>query len=385
MRLTAAGFRPRAIGSTRLLSCVALVVLLCGAASAQSPEEDAVEAARVEGYASAVIDLTVESAPYRLELREGTLYIWLSDEARRSRIDWDQLSARLVRIDGVERVVIEEEPLSPEDTPSGGGAVALMELWEGSGILFLPRHDLFDPLLADPRWPRFGASILGYLEPRSDSIGNPTFGETVPVLRGPVGGGQLELSLQAGVYSIFKMDESSTPLINTDFQIGGILTWQRDWFTVALRGFHISSHVGDEFLLDNEDFDRINLSYEQVDLYVSLKPTRWGRLYFGGGYHVHRETDDLDRAILQFGAELKSPRAYLDHRIRPVAALNVRLLEESQYDPDVSLVWGLQLENTLPGGIIIQFLGRYYEGRSPDGQFFVDNIEYVGFGMDLYI
>jgi len=368
------------------VAALALVLAALGAGAGAEEMGDATADARVEGYASALIDvLVVPAAPYAVEVHEGVLHLRLSEEARQSGVDWQQLAARLARIDGVERVVLED--LSPADSESLAEeeprSVALLELWPGSGVLLLPRQDLFAPLLADPRWPRFGASILPYLDDQFDRVGATAFGETIPVLRGPVLDGQLELSLQAGVFSIFDFGFSSTALVNSDFQVGGLLSWQRGPFTVAARGLHQSSHLGDEYLLKT-DIDRVNLSYEQLDLLVSLQPLPYLRLYGGGAYIVHRETKDLDRGSAQLGLELRSPRAYLDHHLRPLAAVDIGLLEESGWDPDVSLVWGVQLENALPLGVVVQFLGRYYNGRSPDGQFFTRDVEYVGFGADLY-
>jgi len=106
----------------------------------------------------------------------------------------------------------------------------------------------------------------------------------------------------------FDMNAPSSDLINTDFMVGIPLSWRSGLFSTCVRVYHQSTHLGDEFLLSRPGFNRVNFSYEEVKAILSLDaPGGWGRLYAGGGYLLHREPDNLDRAKVQWGVELRGP------------------------------------------------------------------------------
>ena len=148
-----------------------------------------------------------------------------------------------------------------------------------------------------------------------------------------------------------------------------------------LRVYHQSSHLGDEFLLSNQ-VDRVNLSYEVLDLLLSFEPWRWLRVYGGGGLYLDREPN-LERGLLQTGVELTSPVAYIAGYLRPVAALDLQNREESNWKPDLSLRAGVQIEHPALENRRLQILGEYFDGRSPNGQFLEQSIRTVGVGVFL--
>lgn len=79
-------------------------------------------------------------------------------------------------------------------------------------------------------------------------------------------------------------------------------------FSTRMRLYHQSTHLGDEFVLHNPGFNRVNYSYEEGEAILSLDaPGGWGRLYTGGGYLLHREPANLDRLKVQAGVKLRGP------------------------------------------------------------------------------
>ena len=269
-------------------------------------------------------------------------------------------------------------------SPDSGGPA------DDGGVELLPREELFDPLLADPRWPHFAASGQWYLDDDElKRVGVPSFGESFALLGGPAGDeGRWELGLHAAVFSIFDFDSESFDLVNSDFLVGLTGVYRLAGFSVLARVFHQSSHLGDEFLLRSR-IDRINLSYEVVDLLLSIEPHRAVRLYGGGGYMFHREPSDLEPFSAQGGIEFHSPSAFLGGHLRPVAAFDVQAREEAEWRPDYSARAGLQIENTALertplSGLRLQILLEYYDGRSPNGQFFRRDIQYLGVGAHLH-
>jgi hypothetical protein len=141
--------------------------------------------------------------------------------------------------------------------------------------------------------------------------------------------------------------------------------------------------LGDEFLLRNP-VNRINLSFETVDLKLSYDLLDFLRLYAGGGVHFRREPTDLDPWRAQYGVEARSPRTFLDGLVRPVAYADFQTIQENQWSTDVSLRAGVQFENARIGGRNLQLLAEYFKGFSPNGQFFLRRIELIGIGIHLY-
>lgn len=256
---------------------------------------------------------------------------------------------------------------------------------ENVGYTLLPTRPLFDPLIADPRWPRFGAEYQAYHDdPELRNVANVAFGGLLPILQGPLPGeGRFEIGLQAGVFSIFDLDGESFDLINSDFWAGIPFTAKWGPFSAMLRLYHQSSHLGDEFLL-REQVDRVNLSYEAIDLLPSFDLWDWGRLYFGAGWLFDVDPRGLKRWYAQLGGSLRSPVAFFGW-LRPIAALDLKRTAEQDWHTDYSLKFGVRFENEkVFKGRQLLLLGGYYKGNSPNGQFFDRRIEFWSIGTQFY-
>lgn len=374
---------------------------------------EAHQVGRIEGYALATLERELEVVVERVSLVDGALEVVVRE--RPPSLKLDTLVRSLLAIEGVERVEVfdadaPEEPIavgprlkatagdaeSDADSDADPAGALVVEVEDpakadasgadeatasGAGPEFLPRDELFDPLRADPRWPRFTVAMLHYLDdPEIDLVGAVSFGETFPLVRWDFDrSGKLELGIQGGVFSAFDLEAPSSDLVNSDFLGGAFASYHLGDFVATLRVYHQSSHLGDEFLLRNR-VERVNLSFEVVDLLLGFQPADWIRLYAGGGLLVHREPA-LDRGLLQTGVELESPEAFAGGWLRPVVALDVQLRQESDWNEDLSLRFGLQIEHPRLRRVRLALLGDYYRGRSPNGQFFVRRIETIGFGL----
>jgi len=249
----------------------------------------------------------------------------------------------------------------------------------------LPTGRLFKPLTADPRWPHFSFAYHHYLDDdRLESVGATSFGESLGFYRNRAPfDGQWQVGIQAGVFAIFDLDADSNDLINADYWIGIPLSYRAGPVSALLRLYHQSSHLGDEFLLRSRT-DRVNLSYEGVDLKLSLAPVSWARIYAGGGYLLRTDPDDLEPWSGQAGFELTSRRAYAGGLLRPVGALDAQFWEETDWNTDLSIRGGLQVESEVTADHMVQLLAEYYNGHSPNGQFYDRKVEYVGLGVHFY-
>ena len=80
------------------------------------------------------------------------------------------------------------------------------------------------------------------------------------------------------------------------------------------------------------------------------------------------------------GAELRSPRAGAQF----VAGIDLKASELHDWSPATSSRIGVQFVRTGPGNHparLVMLLLEMYQGPSPYGQFFQDDISYVGVGL----
>ena len=142
---------------------------------------------------------------------------------------------------------------------------------------------------------------------------------------------------------------------------------------------------GGEYLLSGQSGERVNLSYEGVDLLLSFHLLLGFRLYGGSGYLFNSDPDDLERGIAQAGLELRSPGTWWGGALRPVAAIDLQSHEENDWDVNVSVRTGFQLENPDLFSRKLLILLEYYNGSSPNGQFYArDNVEHIGLGLHFF-
>ncbi|WP_032739943.1 DUF1207 domain-containing protein, partial [Chlamydia psittaci] len=85
--------------------------------------------------------------------------------------------------------------------------------------------------------------------------------------------------------------------VNSDFFVAGLLGFAVDKWSFRLRLWHLSSHLGDEFLLTHPDFPRFNLSDEGIDVFASLHYNPQIRLYGGVGYIISRDLTFPERPL----------------------------------------------------------------------------------------
>jgi hypothetical protein len=365
--------------STALVLCATALIL--GEAPARAVPDDAYLA----GYATAMIERDLGLVVVSLEVRDRVAYVVVQSLGDHPA---ERITAALTEIEGIERVEVSEarsgEVAPAPAEPPAGDEVPVENGKAPDPFELLPRVELFDPLIADPRDPHFSVIYQWYLDdPELNHVGSANFGETFALFGGDLWGGRWEIGGLGGVFSIFDLDASSFDLVNSDFRAGLTFSARNDGLSAQLKLYHQSSHLGDEFLLNNQ-VNRINLSYEGVDLLISGDPWPWLRLYGGGGVLVNSYPGDLHRLSVQAGVELQSPVAFFEKTVRPLAAFNYAAREENHWHEELSGSAGIQLENPKLSKMRVQVLANYFKGNSPNGQFFVRRIESLGVGVHLH-
>jgi hypothetical protein len=221
---------------------------------------------------------------------------------------------------------------------------------------------------------------------KGTNIGSVGLGDSFGLLRwgGPSPGEGLQLDVVGSIFAQFALSTSSNDLINADYIIGVPVTFRRSGFSTRVRLYHQSSHLGDEYLLRSEDIQRENLSFESVEVLLSqeIGPLR---VYAGGERLFRREPAPLAARLFHGGIELRTGRAGPGQL---VGAVDLKATERTTvrdaWSRAVSGRIGLELLRSGPGGHpgrLVTLMVEFYDGPSPYGQFFQDDISYVGVGL----
>jgi hypothetical protein len=287
--------------------------------------------------------------------------------------------------------------------PSGAAAQALpttecgafVHAGEARGLVWLPQDDVFCPRLADPKEPRTFVSVLSGESPAQadgfepllafeTTIGAVGVGDGFGIVRwgGPRAGDGLQIGIAASIFAQFDLETDSYDLINADYVVAIPITIRRGGFSSRLRVYHQSSHLGDEFLLRAEA-ERINLAFESIELVLSqaFGPLR---VYGGGEQLFNREPADLEARVAHGGIELRSSP---DRPASVVAAVDAKASGQQDWKPAWSARAGFEFGWSRDPGHPprrLQLVGEFYNGPSPYGQFYREQVRSWGIGLHLW-
>ncbi len=365
--------------ATRAGGMVFVLCLILGIVSVTNAADDSY----IAGYAAAVLEHEFYVPGAIVQVHEGVV-ILTADSL--GKVDRQKVITALEKIPGVVRAEVREEAGSSA-APANPPQAAIQQKLPKPESKFLPRDLLVAPFHADPRWPHFSmASRHVSFGREPGSTGSANFGETFALYRNAAPlDGQWEIAIQAGVFSTFNLGSSSVDLQNADYTAGLLTSYRTGAFSGFLRLHHQSSHLGDEFILNSQPgFNRINLSFDELDLKISYELASWFRVYGGGGMLVGRDPRELKRGTSQLGVELTSPWTLWDGKVRPVAYADLQANARSNWRVASSVMAGIQFENARIGDRKLQLLAEYFSGPSPNGQFYNQNTEWIGIGIHLY-
>jgi len=246
------------------------------------------------------------------------------------------------------------------------------------------RRAIFSPLIADPFWPHFSVSYQSFIDDRLlGKAVTATLGENIPIYTGyyePAG--RWQVYIFAASFTINNLDTASWDLTDADYRFGIGISQRKDRLSNTFRFYHMSSHAGDEYIL-HEDTDRVDISFEAVNVLTSYDFNPWFRLYGGGTYRFSTIPDNLKPWSVQYGAEFTSPWSYMDV-IRFVCGIDVKNKQETDWDSEVSIRAGIRIEETVALWQKIDLMIGYYTGPSPYGQFYRKSHRYLEIGTHIY-
>lgn len=265
------------------------------------------------------------------------------------------------------------------------------------GIWFPQSTVLFAPLVADPRQPtysaalRFGDKVIGNI------VAAVSLGDDFPLFRWRnvfPWHGDLQIGIEAGVFAVFnywnvphKKGSEWCELVNTDYFVGIPLTYAFDRWSFRTRIYHISSHLGDEYLANRpkELHKRKNPSMEAIDFFTSYQFSPHLRGYFGPGVVFHSDpTFRIKPLYVEYGMELRllGKKLYY-HRLygTPFFAVHLENWQQRHWNLDGTYKLGYEISKMQGIGRKMRIYVDYHHGYSYEGQFFNEHTEYGEIGF----
>jgi hypothetical protein len=340
-----------------------------------------------EGYVQALVDM--HYAEYRVVVLVKAKKVWLANLPNNKMLA-NSIVEFVKDIPGVEQVSV-LKGVPPKDIEMREKYVNRPRI---SGIWFPQMTELFQPLVADPRvvtytlgW-RSGDRVCGH------KCVNVSLGDDFPIYRwlDVCGVADVQVGIEAGIWSVFNMDphpnyaDGWAELVNTDFYAGIPITFAWDQWSFRLRGYHISGHLGDEYMIDHPDVVRLNPSIECVDFYISYQATEAIRVYVGPGVYVHSDPTFKWQPInLQYGTEAR----FLSSKFNKqklygncFIGLHWRNLQQLNYNFDGTYRFGYEFSKLQGIGRKFRLYVEFHHGYSLEGQFAKERTHYMQYNLN---
>jgi hypothetical protein len=258
---------------------------------------------------------------------------------------------------------------------------------EDSSVVFLPGNRIYPVVFLDPlECQIMGGSYLLFQKDMDLSLySTVNLGFSKPVISKVGKKISWELNFGTAIFSQFDLirkDDGTflAGLINNDFKLSGDLSVRAGNNLLRLRTFHISSHLGDDYLERHNDTltNDKTVNYEQVDL-TYMRMYRNNYFYAGAGY-IYTINVFRERFSFQAGGLIN----FMDSRpVSYFAGLDMKLLEENSFIPDIRTAFGINFNRKAEP--LLRIWAEYYSGRLPYSTIDYGRVNWVGAGIILNI
>jgi hypothetical protein len=241
----------------------------------------------------------------------------------------------------------------------------------------LPAGILYRAYLANPKESRLGTQMFNVQH--DGAMWDSTLGGRVGLLRYGTNdpawpqGWQLDVEGSAQV----RLDpDENMDLRGSDFRAGAPLTYGYGRHRLKFAYYHLSAHLGDEFLAAHPDFSHVNYTREVLTLGYCYFLTENFRVYGELGWAFH--SDVSEPWEFQFGAEY-APARPTGLAGAPFFAINGHLRQEINYSGNLALQAGWAWRGQ--GSQILRTGLHYYNGLSDQYSFYRNFEQQIGAGL----
>lgn len=271
------------------------------------------------------------------------------------------------------------DPDVVERTPRGVGEICRTCISDDHCYELMPDGLLYKSYLAGEKEPRF-QSVWLYETGRGwvweTAIGG-RFGLIRHGTRGAVNPEGWQIDVEGAAFP--RIDPVlRSEMDSIDIRAGIIATWRRGPTAVKAGYYHISAHIGDEYLLRFPNFPRIEYVRDSLILGIThditCDLTVYGEIAYAAG-----ALGGAKPLEFQFGAQY-SPAIANGLKGSPYAAVNGHLREDFNFGGSINVVAGWQWRGA-ESNRLFRAGFQYYNGKSLQYQFFDKNEELIGLGF----
>jgi len=340
-----------------------------------------------EGYIQALLDMHFYEYKVVVLVHDGI--VWLANMPKNELLS-KSISSFVKDVPGVKEVKI-LNGVPPDIIKEREKYVNRPRL---KGIWFPQLTLLYQPMIANPRGVVYGIGYRGGDKVISKNVIYVSLGDDFPIFRWLDVGrlhGDLQVGIEAGIWSVFDVDvkkpniNGGTALVNTDFYVGFPVTYAINKWSFRFRGYHQSSHLGDEFLVNHPGYKRVNPSFEAADFFTSYQATDFLRLYGGPGVILHSDKSfNMERIYVEYGLEVRmGGKKIYYHKLYGnfIAAAYFRNWQVFHWNLDSTFLFGYEWSKLQGVGRKIRIIATYHHGYSLEGQFFKDRTSYGTIGF----
>lgn len=257
--------------------------------------------------------------------------------------------------------------------PAGSNLIVVPSGWE-----LLPSGLLYHSYLAGEKEPRMAAQWLW--EKDRGLVWETALGGRWGLVRrgtpGPNGNG-FQFDMEGAALARVDPEEESD-LEAADFRAGFLGTWRRDRWRWKTGYYHLSSHVGDEFLIKNPGFPRRNYVRDSLLFGLMYDITPDVQIY-GEIADALNHNGGAEPLELQFGAQY-SPVCTNGIHGSPFAAINGHLRQEFDFSGSVNIEAGWQWRGA-NSGHLFRVGAQHYSGPSIQWSFYDRYESLTGVGI----
>ena len=169
-------------------------------------------------------------------------------------------------------------------------------------------------------------------------------------------------------------------ILSTDFIVGMPVVWHLKPMTFRFRFYHLSSHMGDDYMIRNgiTSYYRNNNNYEQFDVTASYL-FRNLRMSIGIGT-ILRASTERKPLVFSLGAEYLSPLNEKES-VSFFTGFFADSKQDNDYKPSINIGTGIKLGKTDRRGLKI--LATYFHGPLPYSVYQGRPIQWLG--LSVYV
>lgn len=251
------------------------------------------------------------------------------------------------------------------------------------GWQYMPTGLMYHSYLAGMKEPRFNTT---WLRDQNGKLNwENQLGGRVGVVRygeyGAINPNGWQFDIEGGS-QVRLLPDQNTDVEAVDFRVGFLLTRRKGLWSGKAGYYHVSSHLGDEFLIAHPGFNRLNYVRDSIIFGVARDLTIGGRpdMRVYGEYANALNAEIGQPSEFQFGLEY-SPLVFNGWRGSPFWAINGSFREDRNWDAkSMNMVAGWQWRSEATNQRF-RIGGQLYDGDSPQYSFPGKKETMYGWGM----